>query len=343
MVSIKDVARVAGVSDKTVSRVVNGEPNVHPDTQERVERAIADLKYVPNLSARLVRTNQSRTIGVMTDFVSTTPYSGNIVRGIQDWAKAAGRTVLIINTGGDPDEERRAWRTFQEHRSDGVIFATMAHRDVAIRGRDLPVATVLVNCVSTADTNLPAMVPNDYAGSKELIELLCKQGHRRIGYVRLNPALKAAHLRITAFRDTLNEHNIVPDETLIVDGMYGEVGQDINVAFESTLELLRRPDPPTAIVAGNDEIALPVYCAAMSMGLRIPHDVSIVGFDDFQTVARGLRPQLTTAALPYYRLGMEGARMLEAILVDSSAYAGVHYMDCPIIERQSVASPGPDF
>src|SRR5690348_14391074 len=100
MVSIKDVARVAGVSDKTVSRVVNNEGNVTPETQERVEQAIAELNYIPNFSARLVRTNRSRTIGVMTDMVSTTPYSGDIVRGIQDWARATARTVLITNTGG---------------------------------------------------------------------------------------------------------------------------------------------------------------------------------------------------------------------------------------------------
>src|SRR3982751_4953018 len=216
MVSIKDVARVAGVSDKTVSRVVNGEANVHPDTQEKVERAIAELNYVPNLNARLVRTNRSHSIGVMTDLVSTTPYSGDIVRGVQDWAKAAGRTVLITNTGGDPDEERRAWRTFQEHRIDGVIYATMAHREVAFHEEMLPLPVVLVNCSSDADPKVPAIVPNDYAGSVTLTEMLLSLGHRRIGYVRLNPALKAAHLRLAGFRDVMRQHDIAVDEELIL-------------------------------------------------------------------------------------------------------------------------------
>jgi len=334
MVSIKDVARVAGVSDKTVSRVVNGEANVHPDTQEKVERAIAELNYVPNLSARLVRTNRSHSLGIMTDLVSTTPYSGDIVRGVQDWAKAAGRTVLITNTGGDPDEERRAWRTFQEHRIDGIIYATMAHREVAVHEEMLPLPVVLVNCSSVADPKVPAIVPNDYAGSVTLTEMLLSLGHRRIGYIRLNPALKAAHLRLAGFRDVMKRHDVAVDEALILDGMFGPVGQDTNVSYESTVSLLSQAERPTAIIAGNDEIALQVYCGVLSSGLRIPDDVSIVGFDDFQTVSRGLRPQLTTAALPYYTLGFEGARLLEAIL-SGKAVSGKREIDCPLVFRQS--------
>lgn len=340
MVSIKDVARVAGVSDKTVSRVVNGEASVHPDTQRKVEHAIAELNYVPNLNARFVRTSRSHSIGMMTDLVSTTPYSGDIVRGVQDWAKAAGRSVLITNTGGDPDEERRAWRTFQEHRIDGVIYATMAHREVAIDQDKLPLPVVLVNCSSVTDSRVPAIVPNDYTGSAALVEMLLSLGHRRIGYVRLNPALKAAHLRLGAFRDVMKRHDIAVDEELILDGMYGPVGQDTNVSYESTVSMLSQAEPPTAIIAGNDEIALQVYCGVLASGWRVPDDVSIVGFDDFQTVSRGLRPQLTTAALPYYKLGFEGARLLEATL-SGKAVSGKREIDCPLILRQSVRKPGP--
>jgi LacI family transcriptional regulator len=337
MVSIKDVARIAGVSDKTVSRVVNGEPNVHPETQEKVERAIAELNYVPNLSARLVRTNQSRSIGVMTDLVSTTPYSGDIVRGVQDWAKSAGRTVLLTTTGGDPEEERRAWRTFQEHRIDGVVYATMSHRDAPLRRDDLPLPAVMVNCASSVDPTFPAIVPDDFAGSVQLTELLIGLGHRRIGYVRLNPALKAAHLRLAAFRKTMEKYGLAVDEELILDGMYGPVGQDINVSYESTLALLRRADRPTAIMCGNDEIALQVYCGVLASGLRIPEDISIVGFDDFHTVSLGLRPKLTTAALPYYALGVQGAELLEASLRGEPA-AGAREAGCPVVQRESTAA-----
>lgn len=336
LVSIKDVARAAGVSDKTVSRVVNREANVHPDTVEKVEQAIAELNYVPNLSARLVRTNQSRTIGVMTDLVSTTPYSGDILRGIHDWAKSFNKTVLIIHTGGDPDEEDRAWRTFQEHRADGVIYATMFHRDAGLRRGALRLPTVMVNCFSSSDPDLPAIVPDDYGGCLALIDHLLDLGHSRIAHVRLNPNLKAAHLRLAAYRDALAKRGIEADETLVAEGMDGEVGKDLNVAFESTRALLQRADPPTAIFCGNDEIALQVYCAVLSEGLQIPRDVSVVGYDDFQTVSKGLRPQLTTAALPYFRLGYEGAALLETLLTGGEI-KGVSVMDCPLVPRASTA------
>lgn len=334
MVSIKDVAREAGVSDKTVSRVVNREANVHPDTVEKVERAIALLNYVPNLSARLVRTNRSRTIGVMTDLVSTTPYSGDIVRGIQEWAKASDKTVLIINTGGAPEGEERAWRTFQEHRADGVVYATMFHREARLDGTSLRLPTVMVNCFSAIDAELPAIVPDDYGGSLRLVNHLLDQGHSRIAHVRLNPTLKAAHLRLSAYRDALAARGMAVDESLVVDGMDGEVGKDRNLAFESTLALLGRDQPPTAIFCGNDEIALQVYCAILSRGLQIPRDISVVGFDDFQTVSRGLRPQLTTAALPYFQMGYEGAALLETLLGGGTA-TGVSVMDCSLVQRAS--------
>jgi LacI family transcriptional regulator len=336
VVSIKDVARVAGVSDKTVSRVVNREANVHRDTQEKVERAIAELNYIPNLGARLVRTNRSRTIGIMTDMVSTTPYSGDIVRGVQDWARQTDRTALITNTGGDPEEEARGWRTFLEHRIDGVIYATMSHRELSLTREDVPIPTVLVNCYSSTDPGFPAIVPNDYAGGFALAEYLLRLGHRRIAYVRLNPNLRAAHLRLDAFRSALVAHGIAPDEGLVRDGMYGEVGHDTNVAYESTKSLLALEERPTAIVCGNDEIAMQVYCAVLADGLRIPQDISIVGFDDFQTVSRGLRPQLTTAALPYYALGFEGAQLLETLL-GGEAISGKREAECPLVARQSTS------
>jgi len=339
MVSIKDVARAAGVSDKTVSRVVNREANVHPETLEKVEKAISELNYIPNLSARLVRTSRSRTIGIMTDLVSTTPYSGDIVRGVQDWARKANRTVLITNTGGDPQEEARGWRTFLEHRIDGVVYATMAHRAVSLHSSAAPLPTVLVNCFSDTDNGFPAIVPDDYKGSVALAEHLLALGHERIGYVRLNPVLRAAGLRLDAFRDTLGKRGLTLEPSLIRDGMFGEVGHDSNVAYESTHALLDLPDPPTAIACGNDEIALQVYCAVLDRGLRIPDDVSVVGFDDFQTVARGLRPQLTTAALPYYSLGIEGAQLLEELL-GGKPLMGVRTAECPLVIRRSTGPLG---
>jgi LacI family transcriptional regulator len=120
--------------------------------------------------------------------------------------------------------------------------------------------------------------------------------------------------------------------------MYGPVGSDTNVAFESTQEMLGRQNPPTAIICGNDEIALQVFCAVFAAKLEIPKDISVVGFDDFHTISNGLRPQLTTAALPYYFLGKHGAQLLDQVLRGETAKEAVTIAKCPLVVR---ASTGP--
>ena len=146
MVSIIDVARAAGVSNKTVSRVVNGEPYVTTEMRERVEQAIRELGYVPNMAARMVRSSRSQTFGIVTDYVSTTPYSGDIVRGIQDWATANGKIILLANTGGDSRRELSVWNTFRSHQIEGVLYVTMYHRVADPEMGDVDLPTVLLNC-----------------------------------------------------------------------------------------------------------------------------------------------------------------------------------------------------
>lgn len=214
----------------------------------------------------------------------------------------------------------------------------MFHREARPHGDALRLPTVMVNCFSVTDPDLPAIVPDDYGGSLRLVNHLLDQGHERIAHVRLNPNLKAAHLRLAAYRDALAARGLKVDESLVVDGMDGEVGKDRNLAFESTIGLLRRDRPPTAIFCGNDEIALQVYCAILSLGFQIPADISVVGFDDFQTVSNGLRPQLTTAALPYFQMGYEGASLLEALLGGGRA-TGASLLDCPLVLRWSTGRP----
>ena len=241
LVSIKDVARAAGVSDKTVSRVVNNEPNVTPETTERVRAAIERLNYVPNLSARMIRTNQSRTFGIMTDYISTSPYSGEIVRGIHQWARANGRTIFLANTDGDPEQEQAAWRTFQEHRIDGVLYVTMYQRVLEIAAADLPIPTVLVNCRSLNGDTIPSVVPDDYAGCRRLVEHVLSLGHRRIAYIRLNPVLHGGEERLRAFRESV----AAADTSDLIDdlvGMTGPVGKEENFTFVLRLSCSAGPN-----------------------------------------------------------------------------------------------------
>lgn len=336
MVSIVSVARAAGVSNKTVSRVINGEPYVTEETRERVERAIRDLGYVPNMAARLIRSSRSNTFGIITDYVSMTPYSVDIVRGIQDWANAHGKTILIANTGGSSAREADIWKMFQSHRIDGVLYVTMYHRIVDPENRDVSIPTVMINCRPATKELLPSIEPDDYQGAQDLTRYVLDRGHRRIGYIRLNPILLGAELRLEAFRQTTKEFGLASDQVSISLGMEGPVGAENNYVFAAATKVLKQRRRPTAIMSGNDEMAIQIYIAAMALGLRIPEDLSIVGFDDFRTVSMALKPGLTTAALPYYDLGLEGARRLNCLIGGEEVYPIRHVIPCKLVERNSV-------
>lgn len=336
MPSITDVAAHAGVSDKTVSRVVNGEPNVSAKTKARVEEAIAALGYIPNRGARLVRTNRSGVIGLITDVVATTPNSVDIIRGVQDRISTAKQSLLIANTEGTKEEEERVWRTFQEHRIDGVLFATMYHREIRFDPPAPVIPSVLVNCVAANGSNIHAIVPDDYEGGYEAARYAVDKGHSRIGFVTLNPQIIAAKLRGKAFEDVLRERHIPIRNDWVRPGYSGNVGEEVMCGYQVALQILRDPnDRPTALLSGNDEIAMQCLFAAKELGLRVPEDVAIIGFDNFRLIAAQTIPPLTTIALPYYEIGVRAADVLLSILAGDADEPTVERLPCPLVVRSS--------
>lgn len=334
MVSIRDVAALAGVSDKTVSRVVNREPNVKPGMIKRVTDAIEELGYVPNQAARLVRTNRSRVIGVVTDVVSTTPKSVELIHGIQD---AIGRTeysLLIANTGNDPLTEAKIWRTYREHRIDGVLYVTMYHRAVDYEPSERGMATVLVNCFAPAERNVPAIVPDDYQGQYDATCHAIACGHRRIGYITLNPLILAAQLRGAGFRDAMAANNLPVRSEWIMPGIIGPLEHDEVRAFDAAKRILSLPanERPTLLLAGNDEVAMQCLFAAHGLGLRVPDDIAIIGYDDFKIISAQVVPPLTTVALPYYEIGTRAAQRLLGMLAGEEGENGVEKVACPLIK-----------
>jgi len=341
MVSIKDVAKVAGVSDKTVSRVANKESNVHPETVEKVNEAIRKLGYVPNMTARMMRSSRSTTFGIITDYVSTTPYSGDIVRGIQDWANENKKTVLMANTNGEPERESETWRTFQEHRIQGVLFVTMYHRIIDPMPNAVQIPTVLVNSHPSKKRKYRSIEPDDYRGSTDLAKYVIQLGHRKIGYIRLNPALLGAELRIDAFRKVVRDCGLSQADLTVKLGMEGPIGNETNWVHQEATEMLSGANRPTALVCGNDEMALQAYLAALRLGLRIPEDLTIAGFDDFRLISLGLKPQLTTVALPYYDLGYKGAELLNRVLRGETPEEKHENLPCPLVIRGSSSTASP--
>lgn len=336
MVTLKDVAREAGVSPKTVSRVVNDDPAVNVKTREAVSEIIQRMHYVPDHAARMMRMSHSSVVGVMTDAVATTPYSVDIIRGAQSGLREQARTMLIANTDGDPKQEHEYWKVFRAHKVAGAVYATTYHRPVDLGAPDFERGIVLANCYSARRSHC-SVVPDDEGGGYMQARHLIELGHRRIGIVSLSPVLRATVLRGAGYRTAFAESGLFYDPSLEVPGFVTrpDGGEDL-VAYDASLGLLRRAESPTAIICGNDQIAVQVYAAAASLGLSVPEDLSVMGFDDMTIITHTLKPMLTSVALPYFEIGRTAVDLLARINGESEGPVPPQVLvPCPLVERHS--------
>ncbi len=200
MATIHDVARLAKVSIKTVSRVLNGEDTVRPSSRSIVEQAIRVLEYTPHVGARSMRSMRSGLVAMITGDVSSAdwvPYKSGltaipIIHVAKQTFRTASKTLLIAATHGDPDDVAELFRTFHAHRVEGLVFSSGYHREVAL-GFDFPFPTVLVNCFDRAGT--PAIVPDDELAQRKVVEDIVRAGHRSIGMIGLSAAIVAGQPR----------------------------------------------------------------------------------------------------------------------------------------------------
>lgn len=331
--TIRDVAQHAGVSFKTVSRVLNGEEGVRPATRERVLRSVQALGYTPHHTARQMRTRRSNTIGFVSDEIATSPFAVDIVKGAQQAAWEHGMLLLVVNTERDAEHEAKALTTLVERRVEGIVYAAMYHRHVEPDPRLGDVPSVLVDCFGGTGRH-PAVVPDEEQGGYLATRTLLDGGHRRVGFVNLDPVASAAASagRLVGYRRALDEAGVAYDPVLV-----RHAGTAPDQGYRLTLELLDLDAPPTAIFCGNDRTAVGAYCAIYQRGLRIPDDVAVIGFDDQEEIAEHLMPALTTIALPHVAMGRWGVERLLAILADPASVApGVHRLPCPLVRRDSV-------
>ncbi len=328
------MARRAGVSIKTVSRIVNGDAAVTAKTRENVQHHLTSLNYVPNHAARQMRIGTSSVYGLMTDVVATTPYSVDIVRGAQSALTEAHQTLLIASSDGDATREADLWRMFRAHRVAGVIYAAMFHRSHDVGHPAFDRSIILANCFASTNDR-PSIIPDDEAGGYSQAQYLLARGHRRIGCITLLPNIAATQLRGTGIRRAFREANAPFDDKMELRGRVGTVGNESVISFEVARELLGRKDRPTAIICGNDQIAMHVYAAAASLGHSIPHDLSVIGFDDLRLISETLHPQLTTVALPYFDIGRKAVELMNSATGQDNETAPRVLVSCPLVERHS--------
>lgn len=338
-VGIKDVAREAGVSPTTVSLVLNGRTGarIPADTRERVRRVAHEIGYAPNSLARSLRTRRTHTIGLISDQIATTPFAVRMIEAVQDVARESGFLLFLVNTGSDPEVEREAIEALLAHQVDGLVYACMWHQVVEPPSR-LPAGSVFLDSRPVGG-GFPAVVPDDHGGAVAAVQELVDQGHRRIAYIDAGeaPIPIASRLRYDGYREVLRAAGIDPDPALRVEAPATTAAGGLAAAGA----LLDRPERerPTAIFCFNDRVAMGAYRAARHLGLDIPHDVSIIGFDDQQLIAAALDPPLTTVALPHYEMGRWAMEVMLGLREAPTENEGVVLMPCPLIRRESVAPP----
>jgi LacI family transcriptional regulator len=318
--TLRDVAEAAEVHPSTASRALNARTRglVNAQTVERVLAAAAALGYQPNALAQGLKVARTMTVGMLLPDL-TNPLFPPIVRGLEDGCTEAGYTVLLANTDNDPRKERQILEVMARRRVDGLVIAT-AHREypllTEVLRSDYPV--VLVN--RTADEpHLPSVSGDDHAGIGLAVRHLVELGHRRIAHLAGTRAVSTGLQRHQSYLSWMEIHGLPVDPDLIVwcTWFTQQAGAD---AFQ---ELLDRGSDFTAVVAANDLVALGCYDVAAGRGIRIPEDVSIVGYNDIPFTDR-FAPPLTSVRLPHYQIGVKAAELiLEAIESPGSVHVGV--------------------
>jgi LacI family transcriptional regulator len=334
--TIDDIARLAQVGRGTVSRVLNNHPAVSDETRARVLAVIEQLNYSPNFSARHMRTESSNLVGFVTDEVTTTPYAVDMIRGAQEALWQQGKMMLVVSAGYDSETTRSSMEMLLQRRVEGLVYAAMFHRMVELPAQLMRVPVVLANCFA-GDYSLPSVVPDEIAGGYNATRALLERGHRRIAFINLGdpwdgrlPPLAAAQGRLEGYRQALAESGMAFDPSLV---RYTDQSPKDNSNI--TRAMLQLSDPPTAFFCGNDRTAMGCYSGLAAMGLRIPHDVAVVGFDNLTVVAETMYPALTTVQLPHYAMGKWAADYL--MTLQDQPHPPIQYkIDCPLVLRESI-------
>lgn len=339
-VGIRDVAKLAGVSITTVSHVLNDTPQmrVAGETRARVRAAAKTLGYGPNRAARALCTNKSGLIGLLSEEIATPPHAGRIILGAQNAAREHDLTLVIVNAERQSgDSHRDDVQTLIDRQVEAVLYATMYHRQVSLPSNLRGLPAVLIDSTDRAGL-VPAVVPDEVGGAVAAVTHLVEAGHRRIGFLNNDDDVPATQERLVGFRQVLGEHGIPVDESLIV-----QAPSETLPGYALARTVLSRPDRPTALFCYNDRMAMGAYRAAAELGLDIPRDLSIVGFDNQELIAANLFPGLTTVALPHYEMGAWAIDTLVHLLRGEAEYQLLAdlptRLDCPLIIRGSVASP----
>jgi LacI family transcriptional regulator, galactose operon repressor len=304
-VTLKELAARALVHPSTISRVANHDPSLRiaPATRSRIEALLRETEYRPNGVARGLKLRQTLVLAVVIPDI-TNPFFAALFRGIEDGAAPRGYNVLLCNTDGSPERQRSHLQSLTARRVDGVILASTVLKDPAVRWlRHQRTPYVLVNRFSDEALD-PFVGSDDVTGARLATQHLVGLGHVRIGHLAGQTTVSTGVQRRRGYQSALAEAGLASDPELLVDSGFTEDG-----GAEATAGMLALKHPPSAIFAVTDMTAVGAYSTARRLGLRIPEDLAIVGYNDIPLASR-LIPGLTTVHVPIHELGSAAARML---------------------------------
>lgn len=307
-VSIKDIARAAGVAPSTVSRALHDHPRISQETKNRIRQLAEELGYTPSLPARSLVTRHTATIGMVITTASD-PFLARLVQGVEETAERNGYSVFLSSSYRNADRELEMVRSFHERRASGIIITGSQIDDGYLQLSDqfrLPI--VLTNC----RTYTHSVYVDKVTGARQAVEHLTQLGHRRIAFVGGRHSHRSSLERLTGYRQMLEENDLPSEDSLIFDGE-GTLASGIKAAEQ----ILAMPRPPTAIFCFNDLTAMGVVRGLNQANAEVPRDYSVVGFDDLE-MALYYCPPLTTVHQPTHRLGQCAINMLLKLIREES-------------------------
>lgn len=324
--TLNQVASAAGVSPATVSRFLNGTAKVSDEKRRTIERVIEELNYKPNRLAQSLKMGSTRTIGVLTQSLES-GYFNRAMVGIEDAVKDSGYALLIMSGHWHADEEAERVELLIGRRVDGVAILTgnMSDRQILDFSRRVPIVAF---GRKVAGERVLSFGLDNYRGACEAVDFLVEQGHRRIAMITGPADHEDARARLAGYRDTLAKHRIEVDPNLTVAGDFQESGGLLAVN-----QLLASNQRFTAIFAGNDLTAYGARLALYRRSIRVPDDISIVGFDDLHS-SMYTTPPLTTVRQPLYEVGTNIGRMMLTML--GHEQPGMDMPPLSLIVRESV-------
>ena len=336
-VSIKDIARAAGVSYSTVSRALNENPAISQEVRERVQTIAQEMGYTPNALAQSLHFRLTHSIGVVITTIAD-PFFADVVHGVEEIAQEADLSVFLSASNNDPEREMRIIETYARRRVDGIIVAaSRIGEDYAGQLDEIRIPVIMVNNQAPDHyRNLCSISVDDYQGACLAVDHLIALGHTRIGYIGVSNRPSSNAHRLQGYTDTLEKHGIIPQSGWVGIGAatgYEDFKSDLQVGHELAPALIQ--NGVTGLFCYCDTVAIGALMACRKLGIPVPEAISIIGFDD-NDMCEIVTPQLTTIHQPKRRMGQLAMKML------LSCMHGEIISDCilepKLVRRASTAS-----